>query len=205
MGEAGGPQLILASASRFRRRMLEAAGLTFRVEPAELDEARIRKELTGRNRATDAGTVAEVLARAKAEAVSARFPEAVVLAGDQTLSLDGVLLEKPVDIAAAREQLCSLRGKLHRLYTAAALAMEGRTVWTCLDRATLVMRNFTPDFLECYLARMGPRVREIVGAYEIDGPGIQLFERIEGDYFTIVGLPLLPLLAELRTRGVIGA
>jgi septum formation protein len=147
--------------------------------------------------------VAETLARAKCEAVSRRIPDAVVIGADQVLALDEELFDKPPDVAAARAQLLRLRGTTHRLLTAVALAQEGRTVWECMETATLTLRSFSPMALDRYLAVAGDRVMRSVGAYEIEGPAIQLFERIEGDYFTILGLPLLPLLAELRARGAI--
>jgi septum formation protein len=121
------------------------------------------------------------------------------------LALDTELFDKPPDIAAARAQLLRLRGKTHRLLSGVCLALGGRSVWQRLDVATLTMRAFGPQFLDRYLAGAGTSVTRTVGAYEVEGPGIQLFERIEGDYFTILGLPLLPLLAELRVRGAIDA
>ena len=135
--------------------------------------------------------------------MSRRIPDAVVIGADQVLALDEELFDKPPDVAAARAQLLRLRGTTHRLLTAVALAQEGRTVWQCMETATLTLRSFSPMALDRYLAVAGDRVTRSVGAYEIEGPAIQLFERIEGDYFTILGLPLLPLLAELRARGAI--
>ncbi len=131
------------------------------------------------------------------------MPDAVVIGADQVLALDEELFDKPPDVAAARAQLLRLRGTTHHLLTAVALAQEGRTVWQCMETATLTLRSFSPMALDRYLAVAGDRVTRSVGAYEIEGPAIQLFERIEGDYFTILGLPLLPLLAELRARGAI--
>ncbi|MEZ0302850.1 MAG: Maf family nucleotide pyrophosphatase [Hyphomicrobiaceae bacterium] len=203
MSEPGQRKLVLASGSSSRRRLLEAAGLTFRVVPPDVDETALKGTLLAQTPKPSAATVAETLARAKCEAVSGRIAGAVVIGADQVLALDEELFDKPPDVAAARAQLLRLRGTTHHLLTAVALAQEGRTVWQCMETATLTLRNFSPMALDRYLAVAGDRVTRSVGAYEIEGPAIQLFERIEGDYFTILGLPLLPLLAELRARGAI--
>jgi septum formation protein len=190
---------VLASASPFRRRMLTAAGLTIEVAPAELDEAEIRARALG----SPPAAIAELLARAKAEAVGARLPGRVVIGADQVLALDGELFAKPPDVAAARLQLERLRGRAHCLYTAVSLAVAGRSAWSEVARASLTMRAFSDAFLTDYLARAGANVCRTVGGYEIEGLGAQLFERIEGDHFAIIGLPLVPLLAELRRRGML--
>ena len=203
MAEPTRRQLVLASASPFRRRMLEAAGLSFEVVPADVDEAVLKRDLL-RSGSTPS-TIAAALAAAKAEAVSARLPDALVIGADQVLALGPNLFSKPVGTSEAREQLLRLRGKSHQLHTAASLATRGKAVWTHVDTATLAMRPFSDAFLADYLRATGDRVCHTVGAYEIEGLGIQLFERIEGSLFTIIGLPLLPLLAELRARGVIDA
>jgi septum formation protein len=195
------PPLILASASPYRRRMLESAGVAFRVVPADVDEASLKRRLAGK--AQPAAAVADALARAKAESVSTRHPDAVVIGADQVLALEGELFDKPGDLAAARAQLERLRGRTHRLISAVALAQGGEILWTHVGEAVLSMREFSPAFLDRYLAHAGADLHRIVGAYEIEGLGIQLFERVEGDHFTIIGLPLLPLLTELRSRGVI--
>jgi septum formation protein len=203
MAERGRRQLVLASASPFRRRMLEAAGLSFEVAPADVDEAALKRDLLRSGSAPS--TIAEALAAAKAEAVSARLPDALVIGADQVLALGQELFNKPASTAEAREQLLRLRGKSHQLHTAASLATGGEAVWALVDSATLVMRAFSDAFLADYLTKAGARVCHTVGAYEIEGPGIQLFERIEGSIFTVIGLPLLPLLTELRARGAIDA
>ena len=203
MSEPGQRKLVLASGSSSRRRLLEAAGLTFRVVPPDVDETALKRTLLAQTPKPSAATVAETLARAKCEAMSGRIAGAVVIGADQVLALDEELFDKPPDVAAARAQLLRLRGTTHRLLTAVALAQEGRTVWECMETATLTLRSFSAMALDRYLAVAGDRVTRSVGAYEIEGPAIQLFERIEGDYFTILGLPLLPLLAELRARGAI--
>ena len=204
MVEAPARELILASTSPFRRRMLEAAGLVFRVVPPEVDEPELKRHLSlEAAKPAPPDVVATALARAKAEAVSSRFPAAIVIGADQVLASGGELLNKPQDIAAARRQLVQLRGKTHNLLTAVALSERGKCVWLHVDTATLAMRKFSDRFLEDYLAQGGEGLCRMVGAYEIEGRGIQLFERVEGNTFGIVGLPLLPLLAELRARGAI--
>ena len=130
---------------------------------------------------------------------------ALVIGSDQVAALGGRIFDKPADLAEARAHLEALRGKTHRLFTAVALAQNGHTVWRQTESATLTMRAFSDDFLDRYLAEGGTRLCQMAGAYEIEGRGIQLFERIEGDHFTIVGLPLVPLLAELRARGALPA
>ena len=195
--------LILASGSPYRRSMLEAAGLSFHVVPADVDEAALKRGLAAQSPKPISAAVADALARAKAQSVSARHPDATVIGADQVLALGDDLLDKPGDLAAARVQLERLRGKTHRLISAVVVAEAGKVLWTHVDEAVLTMRPFSREFLDRYLAEADPGLCQIVGAYEIEGPGIQLFERVEGDHFTIIGLPLLPLLAELRSRGVI--
>lgn len=199
MAEPRPRELILASASPFRRRMLEAAGVAFRVMPADVDEPALRRRMPPGSLAH----VAATLAQAKAVAVSQVAPGALVIGADQVLAFGEELLSKPQDLNDARGQLRKLRGKAHHLHTGVALAEAGEVVWTHVGTAQLVMRAFSDVFLDGYLADMGPSVCRTVGGYEIEGRGIQLFERFGGDLFTIVGLPLLPLLAELRTRGMI--
>jgi septum formation protein len=195
------PPLILASASPYRRRMLENAGVAFSVVPADVDEASLKRRLAGE--AQPAAAVADALARAKAQDVSARYPDAMIIGADQILAVDNELLDKPGDLAAARAQLERLRGRTHRLLSAVALAQAGDILWTHVGEAVLTMREFSPAFLDRYLALAGASLCRIVGAYEIEGLGIQLFDRVEGDHFSIICLPLLPLLMELRSRGVI--
>lgn len=195
------PALILASGSSARRQMLEAAGVAFEVRPTDVDEDAIRTELG------DASPehVAAVLARAKAEAASRKAPDALVIGADQVLALGRTIFTKAPEIEAARAALRSLAGRRHHLHSAVSLAYAGREVWHHLDTAALAMRDFSDAFLDTYLARAGDRVCASVGAYELEGLGIQLFECIEGDYFTILGMPLLPLLSELRARGILPA
>lgn len=193
--------LILASASPFRRRLLTDAGLAFDTDRAGIDERAVEAALG--DAASDGETVAAVLAQAKAEEVSGRHPQALVIGADQTLAIEGEILHKPADMEAARRTLLRLSGRTHQLHSALALAEAGETVWSHTETVSLTMRQFDPGFVGRYLARVGDRALESVGAYQIEGEGIQLFERIDGDFFAIIGLPLLPLLKELRNRGAI--
>lgn len=205
MAEPATRELVLASASPHRHKMLEAAGLSCRVVPADIDEPALKDNLAAQRPKPGPSAVAVALARAKAQAVSARFPDALVIGSDQVLALEDELFDKPGDLVTARSQLQRLCGRTHRLLTAAALALGGEVVWAKVEDATLTMRQFSPEFLDQYLAKSGSGLCQIVGAYEIEGAGIQLFESVEGDHFTIIGLPLVPLLAELRSRGAIPA
>jgi septum formation protein len=203
MPETAPVELVLASASPARRRLLEAAGVPFRMVPANIDEATLKRDLAARGAASSPAAVAEAMAQAKARSVSSALGAALVIGADQVLALDDALFDKPGSLQAARAQLTRLRGKAHRLYSAVALAQQGEVVWSMVDRATLTMRNISDAFLDAYLAEAGAGLCQIVGSYEIEGRGAQLFQRVEGDHFTIVGLPLIPLLAELRMRGVL--
>lgn len=193
---------MLASASRARHLVLAGAGVAHVLDPADLDERSVRNELRGRGASADVAAVA--LAEAKAVHVSRRRrPQELVIGADQILDCAGDWFEKPAGLAEAREQLSRLRGRAHRLACGVAAARAGAPVWRHGEAATLVMRSFGDAFLDRYLEQAGPRVAESVGAYQLEGPGIRLFERIEGDYFAILGLPLLPLLAFLRREGVL--
>ncbi len=194
--------IVLASASRARRELLAAAGVPFTVEAADVDEPTVRAKL---GPATAPTHVAEVLARAKAEDVGARHRDALVIGADQVLAFGDEILTKPGDEAGARKTLLKLRGKTHELHSSVAFAEAGDIVWMHTGTARLTMRDFSDEFLDEYLVRAGDRVGQSVGAYELEGAGVQLFTRIEGDYFTILGLPLLAVLGELRARGVISA
>lgn len=193
--------LILASGSRARRELLHAAGLAFTVVPAGIDEARLRAELAHLSPAAIAGQ----LAQAKARWVSSEHGQALVIGADQILALGDRIFEKPKDIEAARECLRSLQGVEHELHSAVALAEGGRVSWTHIETARLKMRPLPETAIDDYLAHAGNSVCQSVGAYQIEGLGIRLFERIDGDYFTILGLPLLVLLAELRAREALTA
>jgi septum formation protein len=195
-------QLILASASQARARLLVSAGIDFAIVPASVDEHAIRRTLESQGQ-TDPAAVALELASAKALEVSARAPGRLVIGADQILAFDGTILTKPENPGAARKQLLQLRGRQHRLVSAAACATGRQIVWTCARTATLTMRDFSTEFLDRYLAAVEDRVTSTVGGYEIEGLGIQLFSGIEGDLFTIQGLPLIELLDYLRTAGAI--
>jgi len=192
-------RLVLASISPFRRRMLEAAGLDFVAVAPGVDEAVLKRGLA----LAGPGEMALALARAKAQAVSKRYTAPHVIGADQVLALGSELFDKPPDIPTARRHLQRLRGRAHQLHTAAALAKAGEIVWSRIEVVTLVMRDFSDAFLDDYLERAGSSICSTVGGYEVEGLGSQLFERMDGDHFTTVGLPLLALLAELRALGVL--
>jgi septum formation protein len=191
--------LILASGSAARRRMLEDAGLAFEVMSPRVDEeaAKASYRAAGLRPRDQADALAEI----KALSVSRSRPE-FVIGADQMLALEGEVLDKPKDAAEAREHLLRLRGRTHELITAAVIAREGAVIWRHIDTPKLKMRAFSDAFLDDYLARAGERVLTSVGAYQLEGLGAQLFERVEGDYFSVLGLPLLPLLAFLREHGI---
>jgi len=192
--------LVLASTSEIRRRLLATAGIAVQVIAPTIDEAAVRHGL-----APDlpAARVAETLAEAKAQAVSASRPDDHVIGADQILVLDNAIYAKPGDLAEARRHLASLRGRTHTLVTAAVVLRDGRMLTTITESADLTMRHFSDAFLDRYLAAVGPDVTRSVGGYRLEELGAQLFDRIEGDYFTILGLPLLPLLSFLRAERLI--
>lgn len=189
--------LVLASASRVRQSLLRNAGVAFEVCPAAIDE----RAVEAASPSPDPGAVAALLARAKACAVERRYPGRLVLGGDQVLAFRSRRLAKPVDRAAARTQLDALRGKTHELHSAVAFVRDGAVLFEHVDVARLTMRSFSERFLDCYLDAAGNAATESVGAYQLEGPGVQLFDRLEGDYFTVLGLPLLPVLQFLRQQG----
>jgi septum formation protein len=197
------PALVLASGSTTRRALLEAAGVAIDMQPADVDERALRDRLIAADPDVSHESVALALAEAKAEAVSRARPDALVIGADQVLSCDGRLFEKPGSVDEARSHLAWLRGKTHALHSGVALAANGTVVWRDLQTARLTLRPFSEAACEAYLARAGESVLTSVGAYRIEGPAVQLFESIEGDHTTVLGLPLLPLLAELRRREVL--
>lgn len=194
-------ELILASKSPFRSALLKNAGIEFSTASAEIDERAVEAPLYETGATPE--DVAEVLAEAKALDVSERNPGAVVIGCDQTLSLGDEIFHKPADMEAARRQLLKFSGKTHQLNSAVVLVKDGETLWRHVSIARMTMRDLDPGFVGRYLGRVGDAALSSVGAYQVEGPGIQLFDRIDGDYFTIVGLPLLPLLAELRKEKLI--
>ncbi len=195
------PDLILASSSASRQILMRNAGLSFTAKPAEIDERAIDAKLERDGASPD--RIAVELAKAKALAVSAIYPDAVVLGCDQTMSLGDRIYHKPKDMAEAHANLMSLSGQTHRLNCGAALAQNGDIIWDVVTVADLTVRELDAEFLDRHLERVGPKVLSSVGAYQLEGEGIQLFTDIEGDYFTILGLPLLPLLTKLRDLGLI--
>ena len=193
-------EVILASASPSRAALLRAAGIEFRVQPAAVDEVEIKHSL----RAVGAppGDIAVALAELKALRISRGAGPALVVGADQILVCDDQQFDKPADLAGARDQLLALRGRTHALHTALAVAKENVVIWRHVDVARLTMRPFSDRFLDGYLADAGASILSSVGAYRLEGPGIQLFSRIDGGYFTILGLPILPLLDFLRGHQV---
>ena len=193
--------VVLASASASRRALLSAAGVDVLVDPAHVDEAALKASLAAEGASPAA--IAEALAELKAARVSARQAGRLVIGCDQILECGGRSFDKPTDLAAARHQLQDLRGRPHSLYSAAVALRDGARLWHHVGRADLSMRQFSDSFLDFYLAAAGSAATASVGAYQLEGLGAQLFDRIEGDYFTILGLPLLPLLEFLRGQGEI--
>ena len=197
-----GPALVLASRSAARAAMLEQAGLAFSTDAAVVDEASVREALQAEGAAAEDG--ATILAAMKAELVARRQPgEAIVIGADQLLELDGRWLEKPGSREAAREQLLALRGREHRLVSAAVAFRGGQRVWHHVASARLFVRPFSDEFLDAYLDAADPSVFRSVGAYHLEGTGAQLMARVDGDYFTVLVMPLLPLLQFLRDQGVL--
>ena len=192
-------KLILASGSAARRQMLEAAGLTFEVDAPRVDEEAAKASLrAGGLKPRDQ---ADALAELKALSVSRSRPD-FVIGADQMLALGSEVFDKPKDLDEARQHLTRLRGQTHELITAAVVAREGAIIWRHIDTPKLKMRAFSDAFLDNYMSRAGEHVLRSVGAYQLEGLGAQLFERVEGDYFSVLGLPLLPLLAFLREHGI---
>lgn len=194
------PLLVLASGSRTRAAMLEQAGVSAVLDKPLIDEDEVKA--AGRAEGVPAEAVAEALAELKAQRITRRHPGALVVGADQMLECEGRWFDKPADRAAARAQLLDLRGKTHRLVSCAVVVRDGERIWHKVDSARLTMRNFSESFLDDYLDRVGDDVLHSVGAYQLEGLGAQLFQRVEGDFFTILGLPLLPLLGFLRVHGV---
>jgi len=193
--------LVLASKSAVRHAVLRDAGIPVEIVPADIDERGIEQQAGTR----DPGEVATLLAREKARAIAARLPGRLVLGADQTLALGNRRFSKPPDVVAAREQLKVLRGQTHALHSAIALMRDGTVLFEQCEVARLTMRDFSDQFLDAYLDAMGAAVTTSVGAYQLEKAGIQLFERIEGNHFVILGLPLFALLAFLRRERLLAA
>lgn len=193
--------VVLASASETRRRLLADAGLTVEALPAPVDEAEVKTSLAVEG--ASAAQAAETLAELKALAISRRRPGALVIGADQMLACEGRWFDKPESLDAAAEQLRALCGRRHSLFSGLCLLRDGQRLWHHTAEVRLTMRPFSEDFLQAYLQAAGPAVLSSVGAYHLEGVGAQLFQRVEGDYFSVLGLPLLPLLDILRAQGVL--
>lgn len=193
------PPIVLASASAARRAMLSGADIPYTAEASRVDEPALKATMPDAAPAH----IALELAKAKALDVSARHPGAVVVGSDQTLDLDGRTLDKVADLDAARKRLLALRGRAHRLHSGAALAIDGRVVWSTVQSATLTVRAFSDAFLDDYLATEGPRALGSVACYRLEGPGAQLMAAVEGEHFTILGMPLFAVMQALRQLGAL--
>lgn len=195
-------ELLLASQSASRRAMLDAAGVVHRAIPAHVDEDAVKAAMEG----AAPRDLADALAELKAVKVSSLHPEALVLGSDSLVALaDGTLLDKPRDRAEAADHLRAMSGGRHDIVSAAVLAQGGRPIWRHVDVARLHVRPLGEAFIEGYLDREWPGIAGCVGCFRIEGPGVQLFDRIVGDHFTVLGMPLLPVLGQLRRLGVLGA
>ncbi|MBL8645243.1 MAG: Maf family protein [Rhodospirillaceae bacterium] len=192
---------MLASTSKSRAAVLRQAGIEFTAQNSFVDEDSIKAALRAEN--ATAAHCAEVLAEMKAVKVSQQYPTALTIGGDQMLECEGRWFDKPADLTAARAQLLALRGKTHRLLNSLVVAQNGARIWHFADRAEVTVRHFSEAFLDDYLARVGDAALHSVGGYQLEGLGAQLFTTVDGDFFSILGLPLLPLLAFLRDHNVL--
>ncbi len=195
--------IVLASASPTRAAMLERAGLAVEVDPPRVDEDEIKRSM--RREGFDAAAVAEALAEQKARSVARRHAGKLVVGADQILECDGHSFDKPADYDAARDQLRALSGRRHDLVSVACIVLDGERLWHAVDHARLWVRSLDDEFIARYLCAAGDTALAGPGGYQVEGIGAQLFQRIEGDHFTILGLPLLPLLDFMRARGVLVA
>jgi septum formation protein len=196
-------KIILASASAIRAQLLLNAGLDVKIIPASIDENAVKTAIFEEGGNLPPADFAEILAQSKANSISENHAGNLVIGADQVLVCDGKIFDKPSTKDEARDQLVTLRGKKHELVSAVAVARHGSTIWSHCAHAQLTMREFSNTFLGYYLAEMGEEITSSVGGYKFEGPGAQLFEKIEGDYFTILGLPLLALLEFLRSQDVL--
>jgi len=203
MPEPDVPPVVLASASAVRHRLLSGAGVPHMVDPARIDEDEVKRALAAEN--APPAAVAETLAEFKALSVARRDTGALVIGADQVLDCGGVLFDKPADRDQASAHLRALRGRRHSLFAGLCVVRDGRRLWHHNDRADMDVRAFGEGFVEHYLDEVGDAALDSVGAYQLEGLGAQLFSRVRGDYFTVLGLPLLPLLDFLRAQRVVPA
>ncbi|NBV60894.1 MAG: septum formation protein Maf [Rhodobacteraceae bacterium] len=192
-------KLVLASGSGIRRQMLENAGVSFEVSLPRVDEDAVRQSLLAEG--ASARDIADALAELKARKVSTRMPGALVLGCDQVLSFDGQILAKPTSREQAEQQLRQLRGAGHQLLSAAVICEDGQPIWRFVGTVRLQMRDFSDSYLTTYLDRNWPDISNSVGGYKLESEGVRLFNRVDGDYFTVLGMPLLELLSYLTLRG----
>ena len=195
------PALILASQSASRQVMLREAGIVFEAMTPDINEEAVKETLLAEGKAPR--VIADALAELKTSKITTRWPDAIVLGADQLLVCDGILFNKAADLSQARRSLEKLRGRTHRLISAAVLTKGGRPIWRHIETAEMTMRNFSDAFLDAYLAVEGEALLGSVGCYHIEGAGAQLFENVSGDCFAIRGLPLIALLEALRENGVL--
>ena len=192
-------KLVLASGSGIRRQMLENAGVSFEVSLSRVDEDAVRQSLLAEG--ASARDIADALAELKARKVSTRMPGALVLGCDQVLSFDGQIMAKPTSREQAEQQLRQLRGAGHQLLSAAVICEDGQPIWRFVGTVRLQMRDFSDSYLTTYLDRNWPDISNSVGGYKLESEGVRLFNRVDGDYFTVLGMPLLELLSYLTLRG----
>ena len=199
--KAGAPKVVLASASTIRRTLLTNAGIPCIIDPGAVDEEEVKQAMKAEG--APATAVAETLAELKAMRVAPRHRDALIFGTDSMLECNGIWFDKPADRDHAAAHLTALSGRTHRLISSAVCVRNGARVWHHTSIASLTMRSLSRQFIDAYLEAAGPDVQRSVGAYQLEGLGAQLFSKIEGDYFTVLGLPLLPMLAFLRANNVI--
>lgn len=195
--------IILASGSKIREQMLSRAGIFCDVRPADIDESAIKQIYLQDQANRDHGKIALILANRKAVHISKLYPDNLVIGADQILDLDGEIFDKPVDRRQARSQLIKLRGRPHELISAVSVALNGDEVWHHVDRARLFVRDLTEEFIDGYLDRIGYAAYTSPGSYQVDDIGVQLFDHMDGNHYTILGMPLLPLLEFLRLQKMV--
>ena len=201
MHKAISSQVILASTSKIRQMLLKNAGLSFTSMAPIINELRQQQQLSGFN----PRELSVNLAIQKSQSLAVKAPTALILGADQTLELEGQILHKPLNLDAAKYQLRQLRGKTHHLHSSLCCTKAGQVIWTCTESAELEVRSFSDKFLDDYIHQSANSILDSVGAYKLEGLGVQLFSKISGDYFTILGLPLLPLLSFLRQQNCLEA